>query len=70
MSTFNHIESDRQTPFLLNILENFSFDQKITDKLFVMSSRVYKHSLYVWSRLGDLVRCILSFNFGVQQLYI
>ena len=26
--------------------------------------------LYIWSRLSDLVRCILSFNFGAQELYI
>ena len=30
------------------------------------SSSMYKHHLYIWSRLGDLVRCILSFNFGLR----
>ena len=34
------------------------------------SSKAYKHNLQIWSRLGDLVRCILSFNFGAQELYI
>ena len=33
-------------------------------------SRVYKYNLKIWPRLDDLVRCILSFNFGDHQLYI
>ena len=30
------------------------------------SSNVYKHNLSIWSCLGDLMRCILSFNFGLR----
>ena len=30
------------------------------------SSSMYKHHLKIWSRLGDLVRCILTFNFGLR----
>ena len=37
---------------------------------YLCSSIVYKHILQIWSRLGDLVRCILSFNFWAQALYI
>ena len=46
---------------------NFNKDVNIRH---LCSSRVYKHNLYIWSRLGDLVRCILGFNFGAQELYI
>ena len=31
------------------------------------SYRMYKHNLLIWSWLGDLVRCILSFNFGLRR---
>ena len=31
------------------------------------SSSMYKQNLSIWSRLGDLVRCIFSFNFGLRS---
>ena len=54
-------------PWVLNFSIGTHWDVNIKD---LCSSRVYKHNLQIWSRLGDLVRCILSFNFGAQELYI
>ena len=35
------------------------------------SSSMYKHNLYIWSRLGDLVRCILNFLIlGSGAIYV
>ena len=36
----------------------------------VCSSSMYKRNFEIWSRLGELVRCILGFNFFAQELYI
>ena len=48
---------------------SFGTCQDVTIKQ-LYSSSMYKRNLQIWLRLGELMRCIISFNFLAQDLYI